>query len=463
MLRIAPPIMLAQLIQAMYNIIDSLFVGQYSDDGLTALSAIYPVQLIIIALAVGTGVGTNTLMAKQYALKDEKGANHTAGVGTVLAVIMWALISVISIAFMGPYVAISAQSPVAMQYANEYGMIVSIGSIGLFLEGNWTKVLQSEGNMKLPMIAQIVGAVTNIVLDPLLIFTAGLGIKGAAIATVIGQITAAVIVGVKGARKPPEIKRIPCIAKSIYKLGYPSICMQALYTVYIAILNIILAGFCDEAVTVLGLYYKLQSFFFIPLLGLQTCIVPVLSYNYTSGDYLRCRRIFRSSLIISGVFMILGVLSFELIPTQLIGLFTQSETVKKHRRGWIPPDRSQLYSCCIFVYDAGFLSIYRLFKDQYIPFRITSAYLSCAVILDILFYRTGLRLACIPSDRGNYRIYRYGNVLLRNKAFLIFTRNMKQQAPFRLRTGLVLRFVYQKLNVSCGFVNDDRVAVAFLK
>ena len=154
MLRIAPPIMLAQLIQAMYNIIDSLFVGQYSDDGLTALSAIYPVQLIIIALAVGTGVGTNTLMAKQYALKDEKGANHTAGVGTVLAVIMWALISVISIAFMGPYVAISAQSPVAMQYANEYGMIVSIGSIGLFLEGNWTKVLQSEGNMKLPMIAQ---------------------------------------------------------------------------------------------------------------------------------------------------------------------------------------------------------------------------------------------------------------------------------------------------------------------
>lgn len=104
--------------------------------------------------------------------------------------------------------------------------------------------------------------------------------------------------------------------------------MQALYTVYIAILNIILAGFCDEAVTVLGLYYKLQSFFFIPLLGLQTCIVPVLSYNYTSGDYLRCRRIFRSSLIISGVFMILGVLSFELIPTQLIGLFTQSETVK---------------------------------------------------------------------------------------------------------------------------------------
>ena len=304
MLRIAPPIMLAQLIQAMYNIIDSLFVGQYSDDGLTALSAIYPVQLIIIALAVGTGVGTNTLMAKQYALKDEKGANHTAGVGTVLAVIMWALISVISIAFMGPYVAISAQSPVAMQYANEYGMIVSIGSIGLFLEGNWTKVLQSEGNMKLPMIAQIVGAVTNIVLDPLLIFTAGLGIKGAA------------------------IERIPCIAKSIYKLGYPSICMQALYTVYIAILNIILAGFCDEAVTVLGLYYKLQSFFFIPLLGLQTCIVPVLSYNYTSGDYLRCRKIFRSSLIISGVFMILGVLSFELIPTQLIGLFTQSETVK---------------------------------------------------------------------------------------------------------------------------------------
>ncbi len=328
MLRIAPPIMLAQLIQAMYNIIDSLFVGQFSDDGLTALSAIYPIQLIIIALAVGTGVGTNTLMAKQYALKDEKGANHTAGVGMVLAVIMWALTSVLSVAFMGLYVGVSVQSPIAMQYANEYGLIVSIGSIGLFLEGNWTKVHQAAGNMKLPMIAQIVGAVINIILDPLFIFTAGLGIKGAAIATVIGQIAAAVIVGVKGARKPPSIKQMPKIAKNIYKLGYPSICMQSLYTVYIAILNIILAGFCDEAVTVLGLYYKLQSFFFIPLLGLQTCIVPVLSYNFTSGDYIRCRKIFRSSLIISGVFMILGVLSFELIPTQLIGLFTRSETVK---------------------------------------------------------------------------------------------------------------------------------------
>lgn len=332
MLRIAPPIMLAQLIQAMYNIIDSLFIGQYSDDGLTALSAIYPVQLIIIALAVGTGVGTNTLIAKQYALKDEKGANHTAGVGMVLAVIMWALISVISIAFMGFYVGMSVQSPAAMQYANEYGLIVSVGSIGLFLEGNWTKVHQAAGNMKLPMVAQIVGAVINIALDPILIFGVGpvpeLGIRGAAIATVAGQIAAAVIVGIKGFRKPPEIKQMPKIAKDIYKLGYPSICMQSLYTVYIALLNIILAGFCDEAVTVLGLYYKLQSFFFIPLLGLQTCIVPVLSYNFTSGDYLRCRKIFRSSLIISGVFMVLGVLSFELIPTQLIGLFTQSETVK---------------------------------------------------------------------------------------------------------------------------------------
>ena len=147
--------------------------------------------------------------------------------------------------------------------------------------------------MLLPMIAQIAGALVNIVLDPVLIFGWGaipqMGVAGAAWATVLGQVTAAVITGVRGFRKPPALRRIWRYVKRILLLGYPSILMQAMYTVYIVALNFILASFSDAAVTVLGLYYKIQSFFFIPLFGLQTCIVPVLSYNYARANYARVR------------------------------------------------------------------------------------------------------------------------------------------------------------------------------
>ena len=333
LLKIAPPVMFAQLIQSLYNMVDSYFVGKTSDDGLAALSAVYPLQLIIIALAIGTGVGVNTYMAKQYAIGKTEEADRTAGTGILLALITWLLFSVIAVLVMAPYAQMSVNSEAAVKYTIDYGIIVSVGSLGIFLESIFTKVHQAYGNMKLPMIAQVVGALTNIVLDPVLIFGIGaipaLGIRGAAIATVLGQCTAAVIVGIKGFRKIPKIKDTVPYIKVIYKLGYPSILMQSLYTVYIGALNAILAGFCDEAVTVLGLYYKLQSFFFIPLFGLETCIVPVLSYNYANNDTERCKKIFGETIIISTVFMVAGILCFELIPTQLIGIFSSNQAVKE--------------------------------------------------------------------------------------------------------------------------------------
>ena len=173
LLQIAPPVMLAQLIQAMYNIVDSFFVGKYSESALTALSVIYPLQLIIIALAVGTGVGVNTYMARLYAQKMPGQAEETAGTGTLLALGTWFIFAIFSIFCMRPYVLTSANTPEAIESAVIYGQIVCIGSIGAFLEGNWTKVHQSRGNMHRPMVAQTVGALTNIVLDPILIF--GLG------------------------------------------------------------------------------------------------------------------------------------------------------------------------------------------------------------------------------------------------------------------------------------------------
>lgn len=162
LMKIAPPVMLAQLIQALYNIVDSFFVGKYSGDGLTALSIIFPVQLVITAIAVGTGVGVNTQMSRQYA-RGEK-VEETAGTGTALALISWAAFALTSTLLMRPYVMTSATAPEAIEYAVQYGTIVCVGSISVFLEGIWTKVHQAAGNMRRPMLAQVAGAMTNIVL-----------------------------------------------------------------------------------------------------------------------------------------------------------------------------------------------------------------------------------------------------------------------------------------------------------
>lgn len=331
LLKIAPPVMLALLIQSLYNIVDSFFVGRYSEQGLTALSIVYPLQLIITALAVGTGVGVNTLMAKYYALKNDKKANSTAGSGFIISIILWILFAAATVFLLKPYLRTSASDPTALSYAYTYGMIVCVGSIGLFTEGIFSKVHQAEGNMVLPTIAQICGAVFNCVVDPILIFGLSpfpkMGVAGAAIATVGGQILAAIITGARGLRKPPRPSEFSEYTKKIFKLGYPSIIMQSMYTVYIVALNMILVGFCDEAVTVLGLYYKLQTFFFIPLIGLTTCIVPVLSYNYTNHSFDRTREVMKWSFIVTIAFMVVGILCFELIPVQLLSIFSKSERV----------------------------------------------------------------------------------------------------------------------------------------
>ena len=333
LLKIAPPVMAALLIQALYNVVDSLFIGKYdpAGNGLNALSVIYTMQLIIIALAVGTGVGVNTYMAKLYAEKKEKDANYTAGVGAVLSVAIWIVFSVLSVLVLKPFIKFQCTDKIAQDYAYRYGIIVCIGSIGVFTEGNFTKVHQAEGNMLLPTIAQITGAVINVILDPVLIFGwwifPELGVEGAAIATIIGQIVAAIITGVKGLRKPPELKSFGRYIKKIYYYGYPSILMQSAFTVYIVALNAILATFCKEAVTVLGLYYKVQSFFWIPLIGLQTCIVPVISYNYAIKRYDRIKSIMNCSFVISAVTMLIGIICFEFLPTQIISVFNKTEKV----------------------------------------------------------------------------------------------------------------------------------------
>lgn len=329
--RLAPPVMLAQLIQALYNIVDSLFVGRYSDSGLTALSIIYPIQLLMIALAVGTGVGINTAMAARLGVGNRKEADEYAGVGTPLAIALWFLFALICWAIMPYYARMSTSSEAVIRDVTVYGRIVCVFSFGLFLESIWTKVLQSVGDMKTPMTAQIIGAVTNIIMDPLLIFgilgLPKMGIAGAAAATVAGQIAAAAVVFKKAFRKLPQRSIYPrCIAR-IFRLGTPNILMQAAYTFYILGLNLILSLFSDQAVTALGLYYKWQTFFFIPLGAMQTCIVPIISYNYAARNIDRCRKTLSTAVSFGLALMALGTVCFILIPTEMLKVFTSDARV----------------------------------------------------------------------------------------------------------------------------------------
>lgn len=331
LLKMAPPVMFAQLIQALYNIVDSVFVGRFSNVGLTALSIIYPVQLLMIALAVGTGVGINTIMASKMGLNQEKEAKEYAGVGTPLAIVEWFIFAIVCYFAMPAFARMSTDDILVISDIIVYGRIVCVLSFGLFLESIWTKILQAKGDMKTPMIAQICGAVVNIVLDPLLIFgylgLPCMGISGAAIATVCGQFVAAVIVMRKGFHKSPSIKKYPRYIAKIFRLGLPNILMQSAYTFYMFGLNLILAKFSDDAVTVLGLYYKWQTFFFIPLGAMQTCIVPVISYNYATKKIDRCKKTLNESILFGFALMFLGMLCFNIIPEPMLRFFSSNENV----------------------------------------------------------------------------------------------------------------------------------------
>lgn len=331
LLKIAPPVMIAQLIQALYNIVDSLFIGNYSDSGLNALSIVYPLQLLMIALAVGTGVGVNTIMAYQYGHGKNKIAKEYAGAGTILIFIIWILFTILAWFLLPIYAKQQTDSSLVVKDVVSYGRIICIFGFGLFFESVWTKVCQAEGDMRTPMIAQICGAITNIVLDPILIFgflfIPEMGITGAAIASIIGQIVAALVVFKKGFRKFNSFNNFIYYTKQIFHYGLPNILMQSAYTFYIFGLNMILATFSNEAVTALGLYYKWQTIFFIPLGAMQICIVPIISYNFATKNIKRCKETLNLSIIFGILMMLIGTLCFEIIPSQMLSVFSKNEEV----------------------------------------------------------------------------------------------------------------------------------------
>lgn len=332
LLKLSPPVMLALLIQSIYNIVDSCFVAQYSLSGLTALSIIFPIQLLMTALGTGTGTGLNILISRMDGNGDTARQRDVVKSGLYLGIWNFLIFTCIGMLLIGSYYTISSNQAEVRAEGIQYAQIIFLGSFGLFMESNCTKLLQAKGNMVTPMLAQVAGAAINLVFDPIFIFglfgAPELGVAGAAIATIMGQ-WAAMLITLKAVFRTYDVRGTfrfkDCI--QIYQSGFPSIIMQSLYTLYIVGLNLILKQFTEDAVTVLGIYYKLQTFFFIPLMGLQQVIVPVISFNYGAHDIKRVNDTLRYSILISCGVMALGTFIFMAFPKELISIFAGSTPI----------------------------------------------------------------------------------------------------------------------------------------
>lgn len=332
LLKLSPPVMLALLIQSIYNIVDSCFVAQYSLSGLTALSIIFPIQLLMTALGTGTGTGLNILISRMDGNGDTARQRDVVKSGLYLGIWNFLIFTCIGMLLIGSYYTISSDQAEVRAEGVQYAQIIFRGSFGLFMESNCTKLLQAKGNMMTPMLAQVAGAAINLVFDPIFIFglfgAPELGVAGAAIATIMGQ-WAAMLITLKAVFRTYDVRGTfrfrDCI--QIYQSGFPSIIMQSLYTLYIVGLNLILKQFTEDAVTVLGIYYKLQTFFFIPLMGLQQVIVPVISFNYGAHDSKRVNDTLRYSILISCGVMALGTFIFMAFPKELISIFAGSTPI----------------------------------------------------------------------------------------------------------------------------------------
>ena len=332
LLKMSPPVMLALLIQSIYNIADSFFVARYSTEGLTALSIVYPVQLLITALATGTGAGVNILISRLDGRGETEAQHDIIKSGLFLNMFHFLIFAFVGNILANAYFSLSTGNAVVKAQGIIYSRIVFSGSLGLFIESICTKILQARGNMVVPMIAQVTGSLVNIVLDIILIFGTGhipaLGIRGAAVATVIGQWVAMAITLFAVTKKYSlrgKFKLETC--KQIYVNGIGSIVTQSLYTIYIVGLNMILKIFTEDAVTVLGIYYKIQSFFFIPLLGFQQVLLPLFSYHYGAGDRHRNREILKCSMIFSVIIMAVATGIFFLFPEKLVHIFSKGSAI----------------------------------------------------------------------------------------------------------------------------------------
>ena len=334
LMTISLPVMISMLIQSLYNVVDSYFVSKISENALTAVSLVFPMQNLMIAFSTGTAVGINALLSRKLGQKDQKAVNSAAENGILLAFLSSLVFMVFGIFFSEAYM--SSQTDVAeiVEGGTVYLQIVTIGSMGVFMSITFGRLLQSTGRTKLSMIGQIVGALTNIIFDPLLIFGIGffpeMGIAGAAYATIAGQIVGACVDITLNHFKNPEIqlslrKYRPsgAVIKEIYVVGIPAIINNAIMSVMTYGMNRILLAFSTSATAVMGVYFKLSSFIVMPVIGLNNGLIPILAYNFGARRRERITQSIKLAMIWSVSYMTLGLVLFQLIPRTLLTPFIE--------------------------------------------------------------------------------------------------------------------------------------------
>lgn len=331
------PMMASMLVQALYNIVDSIFVARLSQNALTAVTLAFPMQNLMIAFGSGTGVGVNALLSRSLGEKNFDHSDAAANTAILLAGVNFILFALIGFFGAGPFILAQSRDPEIRAYGAVYLRIVMTLSFGIFFQLMMERLLQSTGRTLYSMISQMTGAVINIIFDPILIFgLAGfpkLGVAGAAYATVLGQVVAACIGLTLNLKKNPELHfRIAEIfhpraeiIKQIYFVGVPSILMISVGSVMTFFLDLILETFTSTAQAVFGVYFKLQSFFFMPVFGLNNGLIPVLAYNYGARKKARIEEALSFSMKLAVTLMAVGMLIFEIFPVQLLTLFDASE------------------------------------------------------------------------------------------------------------------------------------------
>lgn len=332
LMSMAVPMMASMLVQALYNIVDSIYVSMISENALTAVSLAFPIQNLMIAVGTGTGVGVSALLSRALGEKDQKEANRLAEHGCFLALLSYAVFLIIGL--VGSRAFFAAQTDVAeiVDGGTAYMTIVCVFSFGLFAQLIMEKLVQATGRTMLSMFMQGFGALLNIILDPIFIFTLDMGVAGAAVATVIGQIAAGIFgiwlngrfnreitLSVRDFR--PRLKTI----RRIYSIGLPSIIMASIGSVMTFAMNKILIAFTETAATVFGAYFKLQSFIFMPVFGVSNSTVPIVAYNYGARRKDRMMAAVRYTALVSLAFMLFGLVMMQTVPTLLLGMFNPSE------------------------------------------------------------------------------------------------------------------------------------------
>ena len=340
LMSMAIPPMISMLIQSMYNIVDSIFVARLGEEALTAVSLAYPLQNLVLAVAVGLGIGTNAGIARNLGAKKQEQVNHIAS-HTIFFTAMHAILFVlIGIFLTKPFLQMFTKSETILKWGCEYSYIVICLSFGSLFHIAIEKMFQACGNMLIPMALQALGAIINIILDPIMIFgyfgVPAMGVKGAAIATVIGQFAACICSIILFFTKCKEIKicfkgfRLDkTIASQLYIVAIPSTIMMSLPSVLIGALNGILASVSQVGVAVLGIYFKLQSFVYMPGNGVIQGMRPMISYSYGAKRYDRLRAIIKVSVLVSGVIMVLGTILFVALPKPILELFNAGDEMMK--------------------------------------------------------------------------------------------------------------------------------------